>query len=215
VGEMIYGHGREHDDFLYLFVGPAIGGGVVLGGNYLRGRHSNAGDVAVMPVGPSRLSSGPPAPKGHLPLMARASLAALSRHLRSRGADLSAESLGEAAAADPDGFAEWSLDAADALARPVLTSVHLLDVDHVVVAGDLAPVLLDGLIARLREALASAVAESRRAPAVLAGAVGHDAGAIGAASLPLHVSFSPLTGVLTGNEPRIMTDGSRTLMEVA
>jgi predicted NBD/HSP70 family sugar kinase len=215
VGEMIYGHGREHDDFLYLFVGPAIGGGVVLGGNSLSGRHANAGDVAVMPVGPSGLASGPPAPKGHLPLMARASLAALSRHLRSRGADLTSRNVAEAAAADPEGFAEWRRDAADALARPVLTSVHLLDIDHVVVAGDLAPVLLDSLIAQLQEALAAAVAESRRPPTVLAGAIGHDAGAIGAASLPLHVSFSPLTGVLTGDEPRIATEGSRTLMEVA
>jgi DNA-binding Lrp family transcriptional regulator len=42
IGELIYGHGREIADFLYVFVGPAIGGGVVLGGDYFRGARRNA-----------------------------------------------------------------------------------------------------------------------------------------------------------------------------
>jgi predicted NBD/HSP70 family sugar kinase len=107
-GELLHGHGREIDDFLYLFIGPALGGGVVLGGNYLRGRNANAGDLAVVPVGHSTLPSAPP-PRGlQSPLMARASLAALARHLRWRGVPVrSTLDLDGTIAGAPQAFAEW------------------------------------------------------------------------------------------------------------
>ena len=56
VAELFQGQGRTLDDFLYVFIGAAIGGGVVLGGDYHRGSHGNAGDLGLMPTGPSRLA---------------------------------------------------------------------------------------------------------------------------------------------------------------
>ena len=44
VAELFYGHGREHDNFLYLFLGPAIGGGLILSGDVVRGVTGNAGE---------------------------------------------------------------------------------------------------------------------------------------------------------------------------
>ena len=201
-GELLHGHGREIDDFLYLFIGPALGGGVVLGGNYLRGRNANAGDLAVVPVGHSTLPSAPP-PRGlQAPLMARASLAALARHLRWCGVPVrSTLDLDGTIEAAPRAFAEWIEDAAEALACPVLTGAHILDVDHVVLAGDLSPEHLAPLAERLAAACAARVAESRQPPAILVGAVGRDAGAVGAASLPVHVSYSPMRELLTGDTP--------------
>ncbi|MHB2170193.1 ROK family transcriptional regulator [Alsobacter sp. R-9] len=201
-GELLYGHGRELDDFLYLFIGPALGGGVVLGGNYLRGRNANAGDLAVVPVGHSTLPSAP-APRGpQTPLIARASLAALARHLRFRGVPLrSTLDLDGAIEAAPKAFAEWMDDAAEAMSCPVLTGAHILDVDHVVLAGDLSHEHLAPLAQRLAACCAERVAESRKPPQILVGAVGRDAGAVGAASLPVHVSYSPLRELLTGDTP--------------
>lgn len=202
VGELLHGHGRELDDFLYVFIGPAVGGGVVLGGNYLRGRNANAGDLAVVPVGPSRLASAPAAQAEVTPLIARASLAVLARHLRHAGVRVrSTMDLEGAIEAAPIAFSEWIEDAADALAWPVLTGAHILDVDHVIVAGDLSPDLLEPLVERLAERCAACVAESRRPPILRVGAVGRDAGAVGAASLPVHVSYSPMPELLTGDTP--------------
>jgi predicted NBD/HSP70 family sugar kinase len=202
VGELLHGHGRELDDFLYLFIGPAIGGGVVLGGNYLRGRHANAGDFAVVPVAPSQLASAPPADGRAQPLIARASLAVLARHLRHAGGRVrSTLDLDGAIEAAPRAYAEWLDDAADALAWPVLTGAHILDVAHVIVAGDLPREHLEPLVARLSERCAASVAESRRPPEIRVGAVGRDAGAVGAASLPVHVSYSPMRELLTGDAP--------------
>lgn len=194
VGELIYGRGREINDFLYVFIGPAIGGGIVMGGDYVRGPHRNAGDIGVVPVGPSRLAS---APKPHGPgtiLLARASLAALQRHLRFHRAK---GTLAEAIASRPDAFAEWCADAVDALALPVLTSAHLLDVRDVVLGSDMPQAALEQVARGLAQAMAAIVAESRTPPAVHCGLVGPRAGAIGAASLPLHDSFSPVRDVLT------------------
>ena len=202
VGELLHGHGRELDDFLYLFIGPAVGGGVVLGGNYLRGRNANAGDMAVVPVGPSRLASAPPGDGRAQPLIARASLAVLARHLRHNGVRVrSTLDLDDAIDAAPKAFAEWIDDAADAMAWPILTGAHILDVQHVIVAGDLPHEHLEPLVARLAERCAACVAESRQAPEIRVGAVGRDAGAVGAASLPVHVSYSPMRELLTGDTP--------------
>jgi predicted NBD/HSP70 family sugar kinase len=210
VGELLYGFGRSADDFLYVFIGPATGGGVVLAGDYVRGSRGNAGDLGVMPVAPSRLASAPPAPAGWTILMARASINALVRHARHHG--LTVGSPAELASlAQGDGHRavdEWLDDAAQALVGPVLTSAQLLDLPSVVIDGDLPQPLLDRLLRRTSEMMAQAVAESREAPALVAGALGRDAGAVGAASLPLHRSFSPTRGVLTG-------EGTMAELEVA
>ena len=53
VAEMFRGHGRELTSFVYVFIGAAIGGGIVLNGDYYRGTTGNAGDIGLMPVQPS------------------------------------------------------------------------------------------------------------------------------------------------------------------
>ena len=59
VAELFQGQDRTLDDFLYVFIGAALGGGVVLGGDYHRGANANAGDLGLMPAGPSRLATAP------------------------------------------------------------------------------------------------------------------------------------------------------------
>ncbi len=177
-GELLYGHGREIDDFLYLFIGPALGGGVVLGGNYLPGgRNANAGDLAVVPVGHSTLASAPPARRA----ADAADRAGLPRRARAppalaRGGGCARRSTSTARSRPRPGPSPsgWRMPPTRWL--PVLTGVHILDVDHVVLAGDLSPEHLGRLAARLAAACEARVAESRRAPAILVGAVGRDAG---------------------------------------
>lgn len=117
IAELFYGCGRQHDNFVYLFLGPVIGGGIAVDGDCLRGRTGNAGDFAVMPVLPSRLPSAP-APNGAWDiLLTRTSLSALIRHVRYCGetvetrADLEACITRGTRAVD-----EWVDDCVDALA---------------------------------------------------------------------------------------------------
>lgn len=190
IAELFHGHGRSLDDFLYVFIGPAIGGGLVLGGHCVRGTGGNAGDIGMIPVGPSTLPSAARPGKREI-LLGRASLNALRRHLRFRGVDSAApDSLDSPAAS------EWLADCVDALCEPLLTARALLDVPTVVIDSDLPPDATDRLIAAIAPALAARVAEARQPPTLLRGSFAAMAGALGAATLPLFLQFGPGAGSL-------------------
>ncbi len=194
IAELLHGAGRRQDDFLYVFIGPAVGGGLVLDGQAVRGRTGNAADIGVIPVAPSRLSSAPEAPGGRDILLGRASVAALMRHLRARGETPSALT----ALPPTEAVAEWLEDCAAALVEPLLAARALLGVPLVVIDGDLPAPLIDRLIARLSPMLRAATAESRQPPALARGSFGATAGALGAASMPLFLQFGPGAGRIGG-----------------
>ncbi len=202
VAELFNGLGREIDSFVYLFIGTAIGGGVVLDGDYRRGETGNAGDFGLMSVAPSRLSSAPRPDGPYDILLTRASISSLIRHLGGHRATVgSAADLGAAIDSRPALVEEWIEDCVDALVVPILSAARILDVGVVVLDSALPRRLHDDLIGRLRAALAAAGPESRRPSRVLVGKVGHEAAAIGAAILPLHLNFSPNRNLLVGHEP--------------
>ena len=201
VAELFRGAGRELDSFLYIFVGTAIGGGVVLGGDYYRGAKGNAGDIGLMPVGPSRLSTAPVPERAHDVLLTRASVSSLIRHLRGNGVQVASRAeLDHAIGSEPVLVEEWLEDCVDALLAPLLAAVRLLDLDMVVIDGDLPGQVVDGLIARLNAGLGAAAPEARDAPILRRGMVGRAAAAIGAAILPLHLNYSPKQDILVGTE---------------
>jgi len=196
IAELFHGHGHSEDDFLYVFIGPAIGGGLALGGQSVRGYSGNAGDIGMIPVRPSALPSAVTR-DGHDILLGRASLNALCRHLRFRGV----AHAGYAELDTPEGAAaaeEWLADCADALAEPLLTARALLDVPVVVIDSDLPAPWIDRLLVQLAPLLANRVAEARTPPSLLRGSFGAMAGALGAATLPLFLHFGPGAGNLAG-----------------
>jgi predicted NBD/HSP70 family sugar kinase len=200
VAELFLGRGRELSDFLYLFIGSAVGGGVVIGGDYHRGAHGNAGDVGLMPTAPSRLATAPrPSGRSEI-LLARASVNALIRHLRGSGVPVGTrQELDAAIDARPALIEEWLEDCADALVGPVLSAACVLDVEAVVIDGDLPRPVLERLVEQLGRLAADAAPEAREAPALTLGLIGRQAAAIGAAILPLHLNYSPSRGVLLGH----------------
>ena len=125
-----------------------------------------------MAVPPSRLSTAPrPARGGNDILLNRASLTALLRHLE-LPRTTAGEQLDAALAARPGPLAEWLEDCADALAGPVLAIGSLLDIQAVVLDGNLPPPVLQRLLARLRALLAERAPEARTPPALRLGTVG-------------------------------------------
>ena len=207
VAELFQGHGRELDDFAVVYLGTAIGGGVVLGGRYRRGATGNAGDIGLMPVPPSRLASAPrPHPKSHPKshhasdiLLTRASVSSLIRHLRANNVAIAANRDLEHAVAGHAGLvSEWLEDCADALVGPLLAIASLLDLQAIVIDGNLPRSLIEWLVARLRTLLTESVPEARGPPSLLVGSIGSEAAAIGAAILPLHSNFGPDHQMLFG-----------------
>ena len=192
VAELFQGHGRELDDFAVVYIGAAVGGGVVLGGSPRRGAAGNAGDIGLMPVPPSRLATAPRPGRGSDILLNRASVNALVRHLRRNGVAVAANpDLERAIPAHPALVAEWLEDCADALVNPLLSISSLLDLQAIVVDGNLPRALVERLVERLRALLEANAPEARSPPALRLGTAGRDAAAIGAALLPLHSAYGP------------------------
>jgi predicted NBD/HSP70 family sugar kinase len=190
VAELFQGHGRELDDFAIVYVGTAVGGGIVLGGDYRRGVTGNAGDMGLMPVAASRLASAPMPVLPYDILLNRASVSSLIRHLRAGGTEIrNGAELEAAIASQPARTEEWLEDCADALVYPLLSVSALLDLQAIIVDGNLPRRLVEWLINRLRSRLDAAAPEARRAPVLRMGTVGQNAAAIGAAILPLHSYF--------------------------
>lgn len=201
IAELFYGHGRTLSDFVYLFIGGAVGGGVVLDGDCLRGTRGNAGDFAMIPVPASSLPSVPRPSHAFDVLLTRTSLAGLRRHLRWHGHSVETlADIGTLFRRDPRpaAFDEWIDDAVAAFVPAILSTTSVLDVGHVVLEGDLDCGLVETIVDRLGRALAEATPESVDAPRIIDGSFRARAGALGAATLPLFFNFSPRSSILTG-----------------
>lgn len=199
IAELFYGCGRQRDDFIYLFLGPAIGGGIAIDGDCVRGLTGNAGDFAVMPVPPGRLPSAPQPPGPWDILLSRASLIALRRHLRYCGETVDGRADLEACIARRHpAVEEWLDDCVDALAPALRAALCVLDLPAVVLDADVDGGLIDTLMQRLRVAVAATAPEARGTPTLVRGTFGPDAGALGAATLPMFFNFSPRAGILMG-----------------
>ncbi len=199
VAELFQGHGRELDDFAVVYLGGAVGGGLVLDGTYRRGCTGNAGDIGLMPVAPSRLDTAPRPSRPSEILLTRASITALIRHLRASGVAVpTGRALEDAIVAHPRLVGDWLEDCADALVNPLLSIASLLDLQAIVVDGNLPRPLIERLVARLRTLLAEHVPEARQPPALRIGTIGRDAAAVGAATLPLHGNYGPDQDLLFG-----------------
>ena len=190
IAELFHGHGRGHDDFLYVFIGPATGGGLVLDGQVVRGSSGNAADLGVIPVPASALAGARTSAGERDILLGRASVAALLRHLRKSGETAASIAAPEVTPA----VGAWLGDCADALVVPLLTARALLDLPLAVIDSDLPAGMVDALLGRLAPLLASSVAEARTPPRLLRGSFGAAAGALGAATLPLFLHFGPGAG---------------------
>lgn len=191
IAELFYGLGREMDDFFYVFIGPGIGGGVVINGESVRGPMGNAGDIGLMPVLPSNLTSAPQ-PRGEWDiLLNRASVNTLIRHLRACGHEIhSFSDVNFLVDRQEKAVDEWMKDCVAALAPVLWSGVALLNSRAVVIASDLGDGFIDQLMTNLEQKLASSAPEARTPPKLLSGSFGNDAEVIGAANLPFFYQFS-------------------------
>ena len=182
--ELLVGEGRSLRNFLYLFIGTFIGGGLVLDGHLHSGPRGNAGAVGSLPLDNAI---------GH------------ARQLLHKASGLGLEQAFEkhkippAAAHDERAVSSkiwrhtsrWLDEACPALARTVGSAAALLDLDAAIVDGSMDRRLIAELIKRTDSVLDTYAWEGVSRPALLAGSIGADARAMGGAILPLYAQFAP------------------------
>jgi predicted NBD/HSP70 family sugar kinase len=180
--ELLMGQGRGLRDFLYVFIGTFIGGGLVIDGRLHAGPKGNAGAVGSFPL----MSEGMPQ------LLNVASVYVLEKRFTDAGFPAAAAHDQRALSAQLWPLCEAWLDAAcPALAAAIATAAALVDLDGIVIDGELDRQLLREVLSRTDTALDAFEWQGMLRPRLVEGEIGADARAMGGAILPLYAHFAP------------------------
>jgi predicted NBD/HSP70 family sugar kinase len=184
--EFFFGEAWRHRDFLYFFLGSFVGGGLVIGGALFPGRTGNAGALGSMPVMAPGQTGEPPSQ-----LIACASIYQLERRIEAAGLDPSSIWRTPASWADfGHHLDQWIEEASHALAYACVAAISVIDFAAIIIDGAMPTGVRDRLTARVSERVEALDRRGLSDVAILPGAVGAEARAIGGAALPLIANFA-------------------------
>lgn len=180
--ELVFGVGSTYPDFIYLFIGSFIGGGIVLNSSIFSGRTGTAGAVGPLPV---RGKNGE-----NRQLLDIASIFVLENMLRERGID--PQPLWYSADDWVD-FGEplelWIQATAAALAQAIVAAASIIDFGAAVIDGGFPDWVRKRIVDATIEAVARLDLRGVVIPDIIAGKVGSQARAVGGASLPIFARY--------------------------
>ncbi len=184
VAELVQGQGRELANYVYVFIGTFIGGGLVLDGHIVNGPRGNAGAIGSFPLSVPGKDSGQ--------LLELASGWQLEQALIQAGHDPLLVADDRIMQAE---FAQmrqtWLAQASHALALCITSAAALLDLDAIVIDGSISPLLLQAVLAQTESRLKEMRFDGIHRPALMQGQIGASARALGGSLLPLHAQFFP------------------------
>jgi predicted NBD/HSP70 family sugar kinase len=176
--ELVFGAGQNYPDFLYIFIGSFIGGGVVLNSALFSGKTGTAGAIGPLPVQGQDGNT--------VQLLKIASIVVLENMLRERGIDPRPLWF------SPDEWIDfgeplesWIGKTAAALAQAVIAAASIIDFSSVIIDGGFPDWVRARIVSATRLALKYHDLQGVTLPEIIEGAVGSQARAIGGASLPL------------------------------
>lgn len=186
--ELMFGRGGDYLDYLYVYIGSFIGGGLVLNGHLFPGRTQNAAALGSMPphLPASGIAGKPPQ------LMNVASIYVLERKLvaEGRNADILWQSPDDWGSDLGPILDEWIEEVARHLAFAITASIAVIDVETVVIDGAFPRHVRTRMIERTRAALAEVNRLGLSPFTLVEGTIGNAARAMGGASLPLLANFT-------------------------
>jgi predicted NBD/HSP70 family sugar kinase len=196
LAELCFGLGKGIQNFLYLYVGSFVGGGLVLSNQLQTGARGAAAAIGSLPTGLVGVHSGgvsrniagmamPPQ------LIEKASLTGFEALVRAAGReDPHPFYYGEQDDTTIRVFTEWAEEAAQSLAFAITATASILDLDAVILAGGLPEDRTADLLRMTRSALAGYNAKGLHMPRLHQAEIGITARAIGSAFLPIYANFS-------------------------
>lgn len=177
VGEALNGVGRQFSSFAYLGFDYGFGGGIIIDGSPLTGRHGNAGEFSTIFLTPDEQANRP-------------ALRFLVEELRANGLDISGvEALRQRFDPEWAGVATWIDRVLPQLRRIVFGLQGIIDPEAIVFGGQIPPALADLLIARISFAENARYNRPLPAPVLIKGHASGEPAATGAALLALKTRF--------------------------
>jgi predicted NBD/HSP70 family sugar kinase len=184
MGEMQFGHGQRYRSFFYLLITAALGGGLVVDGNYFRGATGRSGELGLL--------RGRDAKGAVRQLQKIVSLSALYRQLAESGIEVdSPRGLTRLDARGNKLVDAWIDAAAESLVDAMLSINCLINPEAVLIGGRLPAKLVDRLAERLNQRLQAFATQIPAIAPVSRAATSDDAPAVGAAILPFSHRLLP------------------------
>ena len=176
--ELIFGQGSKLTDFIYFFIGTFIGGGIVLNHAVYSGRTGNAGAFGSMPMVNTN---------GHASqLIDHASMIKLEEQIKTDNPDISIDILKQEDWGNlGKTLDKWIDETAKHLAVAVAASHSVIDFEAAIIDGDFPADVRSRIVEATIIKISELDMQGIASPKVIAGKVGRNARAIGAASLPL------------------------------
>lgn len=178
--ELSFGNAAAFSNFLYIFVGTFVGGGVVLNNAIFAGTSGNAGAIGSLPFSSDRGEQ----------LINQSSLYLLETELSRAGFD------GQQIYNTPDYWpiansiiASWVESASAGLAFTAHCATGLLDLEGIIIDGAMPDKVKASLVERTAAILHNTDMKGLSPPRVIKGMVGSKAQSIGSANLPLLANY--------------------------
>lgn len=184
--ELTFGNPQKHDNYLYIYIGYFIGGGIVLNGAVFEGPSGNAGALGPMPIRRQANKST----QSQL-LLHNTSKVSLQRLIKEAGgnADLiwsnetNWDELGSI-------LTQWIDQLAEDLAHAIVSAISVIDFPAIVLDGDLPESVRRLIIKTIHQKLAYFDRQGLSDVTITEGSLGKDARVLGGASLPLLANFT-------------------------
>jgi predicted NBD/HSP70 family sugar kinase len=135
LAEYALGHGQDTEHFAFAHFGTAVGVGLVIGGQLVRGAHGVAGDIAFLPLTDGIGIDGPvDRTEGMLEAASEASLVRAARRV-GMGGEITAPRVLEAAAAEDQRAVRVVTEEARLAARVIRAVIAVVDPELIVLGG--------------------------------------------------------------------------------
>lgn len=194
---------NKFDNYLHIFVGTFIGGGLIMNHTLYAGCFNNAGAIGSMPL-PARYAAEAQRTGHTVQLINCASLYLLDKQLDHLGMTTEQVwqqvnqqgTLDTLAPSIAQSIQQWLLQTAHAIAYAITASVSIIDLEGVIIDGSLPRLITQQLTQAVQQAITQHDTEGLILPKVVAGEIGNDARALGGAFLPFYTNFAPERSLL-------------------
>lgn len=191
IGERWYGAGKHINNFLYIYIGAGLGGGLFINGQLHSGATGNAGEIGYSPI----IKNGTGDPSEFKPHLGEYfNLALLYQKLEKEGAHIqSLDDLQNLYEAGNKTVIDWFGLGAEKLLPLLLSIEYLLDPEVIFVGGRLPEVIMNSILKKITGTLPDMRIDGKPiGPEIRRSTAGLDAGALGVATLPLYATFAPI-----------------------
>lgn len=183
-GQLVFGGRDLPKDFLYIYLGTFIGGGIVLNSKIMRGSRQNAGSIGAMLAADQNGGEG-------RQLLAVASIIGLLHSLREAGLDPSQIWDWQDDWTNIDEIVRpWVDEVSSHLAAACINAVAIVDVSQIIIDGSVPKRVRDLIVQRTHEQIYMRPTTGLSPFELIPGTLGYSARVIGAASLPLQERFA-------------------------